>query len=248
LVVAKFVAWPLVTNRFVDVVFVPVAFVQMILLKLEGAAPFKVKLLIVALVATTFVAAIFVDVVFVKTPVDGVVAPIGVPSIDPPLMVAFAELKTFDTRVFNVAFCALMVVPDAVAKPNHEVDVPFVNANVVIVPLDELNVPTVPFEAFTVVPLAVANPSQDEEVPFVNVRLDTVPFVSVALAANKLVEVVFVPVALIQVRFVVEICGTVSKPNTARFVPVAFTNNAFDRFVRPDTVSVLAVAFANVVS
>ena len=54
----------------------------------------------------------FVDVAFVKTPVDGVVAPIGVLSITPPLMVRLS------------ATCASVAVPTKLAKliPSDEVE------------------------------------------------------------------------------------------------------------------------------
>ena len=88
----------------VDVVFVPVALFQIMFANEDGVVPVNVKLAIVALVANRFVAVAlaaarfvtvpfvanklveveFVLVVLVKTPVDGVEAPIAVLSINPP--------------------------------------------------------------------------------------------------------------------------------------------------------------------
>ena len=87
LVKVLFVPLKLVAKRLVLVVFVPVAFVQMKFVKLEGVVPLMVRFVIVALVAKKFVLVELVLVVFVNTPVDAVVAPIGVLLMEPPVMV-----------------------------------------------------------------------------------------------------------------------------------------------------------------
>lgn len=113
-----FVARKFVAKRLVEVVLVPVALVQ---IKFASErAPVKFKFAMVALVAKKLVVVALVEVTFVKTPVEGEVFPIWVPLIDPPLMVAFEVV-----RFAIVLFSAFMLVPEAVAKPNHAVEVPF---------------------------------------------------------------------------------------------------------------------------
>ncbi len=78
-----------VIPKFVVVVFVPVAFVHVRLIKLDGAEPFTVRFVMVPFVANRFVEVALVEVVFVNIPVEAVVPPIGVPLIVPPVMVTF---------------------------------------------------------------------------------------------------------------------------------------------------------------
>ena len=137
-VLVKLVARPFVTNRLVEVVLVPVALVQMMLVKLDGVVPDKTRLVKVALVPFKFVTEAFVAkndvevefvvVTLVKTPDDGVTLPIGVLLIEPPVMVAFPVL----TFVLETVI-AFTVVPEAVAKPSHDVEVPFANVRFEIV-------------------------------------------------------------------------------------------------------------------
>ena len=72
-----------------------------------------------AFVANTLVDVTFVPVTLVKLAAAGVKFPITVPLIAPPVIVAFDEFK----------FNAVNVVPDAVANPNHPVDVALVITN-----------------------------------------------------------------------------------------------------------------------
>ena len=122
-------------KRFVDVVLVPVAFVQDTFVNVEGADPVTVKFTIVPLVAKRFVVVADVEVTLVKTPVLGVTLPICVPLIDPPEIVALFEVKFGAFKLITVPVNAFTVVPEAVAKPNQPVDVPFVNVRFVAVPL-----------------------------------------------------------------------------------------------------------------
>jgi len=149
----------------------------------------------VPFVANRLVEVELVLVVFVKMPVDGVVAPIVVPLIVPPEMVTLEEVKVGAVRDAIVPFKALIVVPDAVLKPNQFVEVPF------------------PKERSwrLVVPVTVRSVTYCSRV---------VPFTT-----KRLVEVVLVPAAFVQMRFVKEeglVEETVMFPTT-RFVSVAFT-------------------------
>jgi hypothetical protein len=168
-----------VAKRLVDVVFVPVAFVHV--RPLTARLPLNVRLAKEAFVAFKFVAkklveVAFVDVTFVKTPVDGVVAPIVVPLIEPPLIVALEEINVGAVRTAMFPESALIEVPEAVVNPNQEVEVPLPNVRFVI-------------EPFVITPLEV------------NEFVEVVP-VNTAVVAKRFVEVVFVPVAFVQVRFV----------------------------------------------
>lgn len=167
LVARKFVA-----KRLVEVVLVPVALVQ---IKFASErAPVKLKFAIVALVATKLVV-----VAFVKTPVEGEVFPICVPLIDPPLMVAFEVV-----RFAMVLFWAFKVVPEAVAKPNHAVEVPFTVKRLVLF-------------TFAMVPEV-----NDKVVPVTEppVKAFTVKFVILPLVAARLVVVTLVPVPFTKVK------------------------------------------------
>jgi hypothetical protein len=205
-----------VANKFVDVVFVPVAFVHV---RPEAVRfPLNVRLAKEAFVAFKFVAKRFVDVAFVlvafvNTPVDGVVAPIVVPLRDPPLMVMFEEINVGAVRTAMLPESALMDVPEAVVNPNHEVEVPFPNVRFVM-------------EPFVMTPFDV------------NEFVDVVP-AKTAVVAKRFVDVVFVPVAFVQVRFVglsVPTERLVIFPLVAKkfvvvtLLPVTFVNVAFPPF------------------
>lgn len=115
-----------ITPRFVVVVYVPVALVHVRFV----IVPFdNVPFVSMPFVAKKFVVVAFVDVTFVKTPVDGVIAPMVVPLIDPPVTVMFWVVK-----LLMVPFNALMAVPEAVAKPSQLVLVPLVKERFVIPP------------------------------------------------------------------------------------------------------------------
>ena len=144
--------------------FVPVVFVQMRFANVVGATPVTVKFAIVPFVAKKFVVVAFVEVTFVKTPVEGVVAPIVVPLIEPPEIVAFEEIKVGAVREEMDPDSALIVVPLAVAKPNQEVEVPFVKFRFEIVP-------------FVIVPFV--------STPFVANKLVDVVFVPVAFVQMR---------------------------------------------------------------
>jgi len=92
-----------------------------------------------------------VEVTLVKTAVDGLVLPIWVPLIVPPVRVTFGE-----TRPAALTVRALRVVPEAVLKPNQPVEVPLVNARLVTVPL--VSVPFVANRFVVVTEVAVADP------------------------------------------------------------------------------------------
>jgi hypothetical protein len=168
-----------VAKRLVEVVFVPVAFVQVrpdavkfpesVRLANDAFVAFK-------LVAKKFVEVAFVEVTFVKTPVDGVVAPIVVPLIAPPEIVALEEISVGAVRTEMFPDNALIEVPDAVVNPNHDVEVPFPNVRFVM-------------EPFVITPFEVKE------------LVEVVP-AKTAVVAKRFVEVVFVPVAFVQVKFI----------------------------------------------
>ena len=124
------VAVKLVAKRLVEVVLVPVALVQMTLEKLEGDEPVSERLAMVALVAYSLV-----EVELVNTPVEGVAAPMAMPLMEPPERVALEEIRVGAVSEEMVALAAFTVVPDAVLKPNHEVEVPLVKVRLETVPL-----------------------------------------------------------------------------------------------------------------
>lgn len=147
--------------------FVPVAFVHV---RSETARfPESVRFANVAFVAFKFVAkkfvdVAFVDVTFVKTPVEGFTAPIVVPLIAPPEIVALEEINVGAVRFAMFPEFALIVEPEAVVKPNQEVDVPFAKLKFEIVPFVSVPLVNDPFVAkrFVVV--------TDVPVPFTNVK------------------------------------------------------------------------------
>ena len=211
------VAWSVVANKFVLVVFVPVAFVHVKFVKFDGVAPVTVSVETMAFVKFAFSANVFVEVEFVvvtsvNIAVDGVIPPMDVPLIVPPVIVTFDEERFGAVRV--------VIVPD--------VELKFVTVPFVPVRLEKL-----PVRAFTRDPLAVSNPSHvvviPVNVPFVEVRLVTAAlfdvsvsrfeFVAWKLVANKFVLVVFVPVAFNHVRFVKKDCDVdeTFKFETTRF-------------------------------
>lgn len=180
-VIAPFVTVPFVANKFVakrlvDVVFVPVAFVQVKPETVSGAV--RVRLPIVAFVALNVVAkrlveVEFVEVVLVKMPVEGVVPPMDVLLIVPPLIVALEEMRVGAVSVLMVPLMALIVVPVAVAKPKMPLEVPFPKLKFVIDPSVMV--------AFVIVPLVVKLLVVVTEVPW--------ELVKKRLVANKFVPV-----------------------------------------------------------
>ncbi len=118
--------------------------VRLMMLAVVPEAVVKPSQVEVEPVKLPFVAKRVVAVAFVNTPVEALVAPMVVPLIVPPEMVAF-EL---------VRLMMLPVVPEAVPNPSQE----------------EVAPTYVPLVAKTEVPLAVVKPSQ-VEVALVAVRL-----------------------------------------------------------------------------
>ena len=252
----RFVIPPLVAKRFVEVVFVPVAFVQVIPDTARGAV--SVRFAIVAfvaakLVANPFVVVAFVEVTFVKTPVDGTVAPIVVPLIEPPEIVAFDEMSVGAVRVLIVPERAFTVVPLAVAKLNDPVEVPLVKERFVMAPFVELRLVMVPFVVKKLVVVAFV-PMEFVKRLFVAKRFVDVVFVPVALVQVRLANddgtveetvnddtVKFVMVALVAVRFVALLFVLVVFVTTSD-VPVALVNVVFWRFEVPVTVRFETVA------
>jgi hypothetical protein len=186
-----------VAKRFVEVVFVPVALVQV---RFETAsAPERVRFAMVALVAPKFVAKSAVEVAlvlvtFVKTPVDGVVAPIVVPLIDPPEIVALEEINVGAVSVAMLPEFALMVVPLAVVKPNQDVEVPFPKERFAMVPFVMVPLVVKKFVEVVLVPVAFV------QVMLVGEKFEAERFVKTPFVANRLVVVTLVPVAFVKVR------------------------------------------------
>jgi hypothetical protein len=147
----------------------------------------------VAFVNVAFVEIKFVLVTVVNTAVEGVTAPIVVPLMEPPRIVAFAVVR----------LSAFKLVPEAVAKPNQLVDVPFVNDSMPELIEFVVKLEIVLVVAFMVEPEAVVKPNQPEvafvAVKFVIAPFVTLPFVAIKFVAKRLVDVVFVPVAFTQV-------------------------------------------------
>lgn len=210
------------------------------LVKLEGVVEVTVRLPTVRLLIVALEAKRLVDVVLVKTEVEGVVPPIAVLLMVPPEMVTFGE-----TRLAMLELMALRVVPEAVAKPNQDVEVPLVKERTVMVPEAELRLAMVPLLAkMLVVEAEVAK--RFDEVTFVKLPVEGVvapigmalidPPVSVALPEAKLVDVV-----LTAVRFVICADGVMRRPRSSRLDPVAFTNMTLPRLVRPVTARLVVV-------
>ena len=108
-----------------------------------------------------------VEVTLVKTAMAGVVTPIDVLLMVPPVTVTEGE-----TKLAALIDRAFTVVPEAVKKPNQPVEVTLVR--MVLVP----------------VALVQVRFSKDEGEVEVTVRLPTVKLLTVALVENRLVEVV----------------------------------------------------------
>ena len=190
------VAPKFVAKRFVEVVFVPVALVHVRPDTARGAV--SVRFWIVAfvapkLVANPFVVVALVDVTLVKTPVDGTVAPIVVPLIDPPEIVAFNEMNVGAVSEMIVPERALSVVPVAVAKLKEPVDVPSVKERFVIVAVVEPRLVMVPFVVKKFVVVAF------EPTELVKSKDAIVALVAPRFVAKLFVEVTFVPVAFVNV-------------------------------------------------
>jgi hypothetical protein len=175
-----------------------VAFVQ-VRFETASAPPVNVRFAIVALVAPKFVAKRAVEVAlvlvtFVKTPVDGVVFPIVVPLMDPPEIVALLEIRVGAVRVAMLPEFALMVVPEAVVKPNQLVEVPFPKERFAMVPLVMTPLVVKKLVEVVLVPVAFV------QVRLVGEKLLAERFVKTPLVEKRLVVVTEVPVAFVKVR------------------------------------------------
>ena len=126
IVAVAFVKSPLLANKFVLVVFVPVAFVQTSPPNVNGFVTFNVVKL--PSVAKIFVEVTFVDVTSEKIAVDAFDDPIDVPLMEPPLIVALPEVKLPIVAVllFNVVPVAVVNV-NVFDTLNAPVDVPPAN-------------------------------------------------------------------------------------------------------------------------
>ncbi len=142
------------------VAFVKTAFVAVALVTVKDErerGEVTVRLPNVAVFANKFVLVTVVPVSVVNVPAAGVEPPITILLIVPPEIVAFDE----ESEPMDAMF-AFKVVPEAVAKPSQDVEVPFVKERLVIVP-------------FVIVPLV--------STPLVAKRLVVVTLVAVALAS-----------------------------------------------------------------
>lgn len=218
-----FVKFPLTANRLVLVVLVPVALVQMRLAKEDGEEPFTVKLAMVAFCANKFVVVALVVVVSPK--------------------IACAETRFGAFKLIMVPDRAFMAVPDAVANPNHAVDVPLVKVRLSMVPLVANTLFALILVEFNVAMVAVVAPNvvavTDPAVTLFALNTAIEPLVDVKFVtwpstANRFVAVVFVSTTLVPVAFVqtrlVKNEGAVDetvKLVTAKFVTVAFEANKF---------------------
>jgi hypothetical protein len=158
-----------VAKRPVEVTLLPVAFVKVRVPRAEAPETASV-------VNEPFVANKFVEVTLVNTPVEGTLAPIVVPLIDPPEMVAFEETKVGAVSVVIVPLVARKLVP--VAEVNEsELMVPFV-ANKFV----EVTFANTPFQRRAPEPkdrVASAVGSRFEVTPPVTAKNEEVPLVSV---------------------------------------------------------------------
>jgi len=100
-------------KKFVEVVLVPVAFDHWRLETLNGF--WTVRFAKVAFVANKTEDVAKSEVKFEKTAVDLTFVPIGVPSIEPPEMIALGVV-----RLAMKLVRAFIVVPEAVEKPSQE--------------------------------------------------------------------------------------------------------------------------------
>ena len=152
------------------------------------------------LVAKRFVVVAEVLVTFVKMAAAGVVSPMLVPLMVPPVSVTPCEVS-----VFKVAPVAFTVVPDAVVNPNHDVDVPFVNVRFVTVPLVSWPVVTKRLVVVTEVDVTFPKLAFQRSAEDPRARMasrDGVRLVEMLPDTARFVVVTFVPVAFVHVRFV----------------------------------------------
>jgi len=221
LVAVKVVALKFEANKLVDVVFVPVAFVHVRLVKFDGVDPVIVRFAIVAFVAKKLVVVALVVVEL--------------------LIVAFDVTKLGAVSELMLAVNAFTIVPLAVAKPSQEVDVPLVKVKLEAEPFVTNRFV---FVAFVVVKF-VAWPfvtNRLVEVVFVPVALVHVRFGKLDVCEpviDKFVTVREVRVAFVAVRFVVVTFENIALPPfsvvlfsvaivpevACRFVRVAFVAN-----------------------
>ncbi len=112
---------------------------------------------IVALFANKLVLVTVVPVNVVNVPAAGVEPPITVLLMVPPEIVAFEEeSEPAESEPMDAVF-AFTVVPEAVAKPSHEVEVPFVKERFVIVPFVIVPLVANRFVVVAEVPVAFVN-------------------------------------------------------------------------------------------
>ncbi len=140
--------------------FVPVAFVQVRpdTARFPESERFANEAFVaLKFVAKRFVEVAFVEVTFVKTPVEGFTAPIVVPLIVPPEIVALEEIKVGAVSVEMFPLKALIEVPDAVVNPNQLVEVPFPNERFEIKPFVITPLAVKKLVEVTLVPVAFAN-------------------------------------------------------------------------------------------
>jgi hypothetical protein len=182
------------------------------LAKEDGEEPVNTRLVKVAFTTVRFVIApvpankdvdvTLVVVTLVNTPVDGDAFPIGVLLIDPPEITAFEEAMFAAFKVAIVELVANNVVPEAVAKPNHAVDVPLVKVRFEMVPFVML--PVVAKRLVVVTAVAVALPTfafqRKAEVPRASVASKLgIRSVEIRPLTAKFVVVTFVAVAFVRV-------------------------------------------------
>ena len=172
-----------VTAKFVEVVFVPVAFVQ---IKFVGLNELTIKFVNDAFVANKFVDVEFVDVVFVKIAPAGVVRPIVVRLIVPPITVMFEDVsdvivavfakRTDDVTYVDVTFVKNPFVPRSVVL-KRSVPVADPNPRILIVPDADV------IEFDVIDPMLAVFALNVEPEAFTNVRFVDETFANVELAA-----------------------------------------------------------------
>ena len=133
------------------------------------------------------VVAELVEVELVKTPVDGVVAPIGALLMEPPVIATPTSVPPRWFTETKLPPAALIVVPEAVAKPS-QVAVAFVR--ILFVPIKFVAKRLV---LVVLVPVALVQIKPEAES-----ELDSVKFVKLAFVAKRLVEVELVLVVLVK--------------------------------------------------
>ena len=222
-----------VKARLVEVVFVPVALVQIMLVKLEGEEPLTVRLVKNALVANRLVDVELVDVVLAKYPFQRrddeprfcAASVRGLMSVEaPPIKARYVEVVWVPVAYVQTKLVALPVPIVALVRIPFVI-VPLVAnrlVEVVLVPVALVHVRFVKLEG--VVPLIVR---------LVNVAFVPVMFVTPAFVAKRLVDVALVDVVFAKYPFqrsdddprdkrasTIGLKLVVAPPVTARYVEV----------------------------